>query len=75
MGPIGTPIQDERSIPNPITPYQKSKNRSEKIVTDAVREGFPGVIIRPCMIYGVGECGEFHKFCNKKRSFSNSWLR
>lgn len=63
MGPIGTPIQNESSIPNPTTPYQKSKNRSEKIVREASSNGFPGVILRPCMIYGVGGYGEFYKFC------------
>lgn len=65
MGPIGIPILNEESIPNPITPYQKSKNRSEAIVIDAYNNSeFPGVIVRPCMIYGVGGYGEFYKFCN-----------
>lgn len=64
MGPIGTPILDETSIPNPKTPYQKSKYRSEQIVTNLFKKKqFPGVIIRPCMIYGPGGYGEFHKFC------------
>lgn len=64
MGPIGTPILDETSIPNPKTPYQKSKYRSEQIVTNSFKnKRFPGVIIRPCMIYGPGGYGEFHKFC------------
>lgn len=71
MGLIGIPIQDENSIPNPVTPYQKSKNRSEKIVAQAASEGFPTVVIRPCMIYGVGGYGEFYKFCRlmKKGAF------
>lgn len=64
MGPIGLPILNEDSIPNPITPYQKSKNRSEKIITDAYKkQNFPGLILRPCMIYGPGGYGEFYKFC------------
>lgn len=64
MGPIGIPVLNENSIPNPVTPYQKSKNRSEKIITDAfTEEGFPGLILRPCMIYGPGGYGEFYKFC------------
>lgn len=64
MGPIGLPILDEKSIPNPITPYQKSKQRSEQIITEAYQQkSFPGLILRPCMIYGPGGYGEFHKFC------------
>ena len=64
MGPIGLPILNEESVPNPVTPYQKSKQRSEQIIFDSFSEyGFPGVIVRPCMIYGVGGYGEFYKFC------------
>lgn len=64
MGPIGLPILDENSIPNPLTPYQKSKYRSEQIVLNSFKQkGFPGLILRPCMIYGPGGYGEFHKFC------------
>lgn len=64
MGPIGIPILNEVSVPNPITPYQKSKNRSERIIIEAFTEyGFPGIILRPCMIYGPGGYGEFYKFC------------
>lgn len=64
MGPIGHPILNEESVPNPVTPYQKSKQRSEQIIFDSFSEfGFPGVVVRPCMIYGVGGYGEFHKFC------------
>ena len=64
MGPIGLPILNEESVPNPVTPYQKSKQRSEQIIFDSFHEfGFPGVVVRPCMIYGVGGYGEFYKFC------------
>ena len=64
MGPIGLPVLNECSRPNPVTPYQKSKYRSEKIVLAAAeRIGFPAVIVRPCMIYGPGGTGEFYKFC------------
>lgn len=64
MGPIGIPLLDETSIPNPLTPYQKSKYRSEQIVLDSFKEkNFPSMIIRPCMIYGPGGYGEFYKFC------------
>lgn len=64
MGPIGAPFLSEESAPNPVTPYQKSKRRSENIIEDAFKSyGFPGVILRPCMIYGPGGYGEFYKFC------------
>ncbi len=64
MGPIGLPVLCEDSVPNPLTPYQKSKQRSEQIVLDACKgKNFPGLILRPCMIYGPGGYGEFYKFC------------
>ena len=64
MGRIGDPILDETSTPNPQTPYQKSKYRSECVCREAFRQaGFPAVIVRPCMVYGPGGTGEFHKFC------------
>lgn len=64
MGPALSPILDEQSLPNPKTPYQRSKYRSEQIVIKAFeKHQFPGSIVRPCMIYGPGGYGEFHKFC------------
>lgn len=64
MGPIGLPVLSEESIPHPVTPYQKSKYRSEQIVVKAYEQKyFPGIILRPCMIYGPGGYGEFYKFC------------
>lgn len=64
MGPIGEPFLNEQSKLNPITPYQKSKYKSERVSLNACDEfGFPTVVIRPCMVYGVGGYGEFHKFC------------
>ncbi len=63
MGPAETPILDENSKPNPVTPYQKSKLRSEQVVLNAAQErGLPAIILRPCMVYGPGGLGEFHKF-------------
>ncbi|MCL2661792.1 MAG: NAD(P)-dependent oxidoreductase [Oscillospiraceae bacterium] len=64
MGVINKPVLNEQSVPNPLTPYQKSKFRSEQIVNAAYHEqNFPSVILRPCMVYGPGGLGEFHKFC------------
>ena len=68
MGPVGIPVLNEESIPNPVTPYQKSKRRSEELVLNAVdSSGFPALIVRPCMIYGIGGYGEFYKFCRLMR--------
>lgn len=64
MGAVRAKIQNEESVPNPVTPYQKSKKRSEEIIVEAYKEKeFPGIILRPCMIYGPGGYGEFYKFC------------
>lgn len=64
MGPIGLPILNEESKPNPKTPYQKSKRRSELICLEAFkRNNFPCLIVRPCMVYGIGGYGQFYKFC------------
>ena len=64
MGPIEIPILNEESKPNPVTPYQKSKLRSEEYSIGMFKQiGFPTIVIRPCMIYGIGGYGEFHKFC------------
>lgn len=64
MGPASTPILDETTLPHPLTPYQKSKLRSEFIPIKAYQENqFPALILRPCMVYGIGGYGEFYKFC------------
>lgn len=64
MGPVGVPVLDERSEPNPRTPYQKSKLRSEQAALSFYADSqVPVTVIRPCMIYGPGGLGEFHKFC------------
>ncbi len=62
MGPIGDPILNEESQPVPVTPYQKSKYKSEQVVMAAAHNGFPGLIARPCMVYGVGGTGAFHTY-------------
>lgn len=58
MGPIGLPVLDENSKPNPLTPYQKSKYRSECVMREAFEKfSFPSVVVRPCMVYGPGGPG------------------
>lgn len=65
MGIIGDPILNEKSKPNPQSPYQLSKLKSEEIVLNAYKKyRIPSVILRPCMIYGErGNKGEYYKFC------------
>jgi len=63
MGLIKGIIVDETITPQPRTPYQKSKLESERIVEKYIEAiNFPGVIYRPCMIYGIEGFGEFYKF-------------
>lgn len=64
MGPNLSPILSEKSTPNPRTPYQLSKYKSELVSLDAFSNvSFPVIILRPCMIYGIGGKGEFLRFC------------
>jgi nucleoside-diphosphate-sugar epimerase len=62
VGLIEDILVDENVKPNPKTPYQRSKLESEKVVLKYIKKGFPGIIFRPCMIYGIGGLGEFYKF-------------
>jgi nucleoside-diphosphate-sugar epimerase len=58
MGLIKAPIVDETTECRPATPYQKSKRESEQVVLEYwKKEGFPAVIVRPCMVYGPGGKG------------------
>ena len=64
MGLIKKPLVDETVHCQPSTPYQRSKYESEKIVLEYWKDiGLPVVILRPCMIYGIGGTGEFLKMC------------
>jgi len=48
-------IVNEETACHPVTPYQKSKYESEKLILDYYeRYGLPITIIRPCMVYGPG---------------------
>lgn len=71
MGLIKKPLVDETVPCQPSTPYQRSKYESEKTIERYWKErGLPVVILRPCMIYGVGGTGEFLKICKLiKRGF------
>jgi nucleoside-diphosphate-sugar epimerase len=64
MGLIRAEQIDESLPPQPVTPYQRSKYKGEQVVLEACKtHGLPGVILRPCMVYGVGGTGEFAKMC------------
>jgi len=68
MGLIRRPLVDESTPPEPRTPYQRSKLESERVALGFWRErGLPVVVLRPCMIYGVGGKGEFHRICRLMR--------
>lgn len=68
MGLIRKSQINELDAPEPVTPYQKSKLASEQM---ALRLGdelqIPTIVLRPCMIYGVGGKGEFNKFAQLMR--------
>tara|TARA_Y100000034_G_C6854719_1_gene388224 strand:+ start:353 stop:1294 length:942 start_codon:yes stop_codon:yes gene_type:complete len=61
---------DETSECNPVTPYQKSKFESEKVILDYYKKyNLPVVILRPSMIYGKearnSQIFEIYKFIKK----------
>ena len=63
VGLIPDKVVDESTPPQPTTPYQKSKFESETLAMDYFKKKeFPAIILRPCMVYGIGGLGEFYKF-------------
>ena len=68
MGLIKKPLVDEEDEPQPATPYQLSKREGELMALQTGRDtGVPVLVLRPCMIYGVGGTGEFHKMSRMMR--------
>lgn len=68
MGLIKKKMVDESYVPQPVTPYQKSKLESEMMALRLGEKlGVPIVIVRPCMIYGANGKGEFLKTCTLMR--------
>lgn len=62
MGLIEDVIADENTPCVPTTPYQKAKFQGEQVVLDYwKREGFCGLVLRPCMVYGEECKGEYLK--------------
>ena len=68
MGLIKKKIVNESDTPSPVTPYQKSKLKSEQVALQLNKDfGIPTVVVRPCMIYGINGKGEFYKICQLMR--------
>jgi nucleoside-diphosphate-sugar epimerase len=68
MGLIEKPLVDEDDPPAPASPYQRSKLESERAALALGAElDVPTVVVRPCMIYGVGGAGEFRKIAGLMR--------
>ena len=68
MGLIRKRLADENDPPEPATPYQRSKLESERAALGlGVELGIPTVVVRPCMVYGVGGAGEFRKMSSLMR--------
>jgi len=63
-----TPI-DETAVPNPLTPYGKSKLAAEKIVMQHA-QAFPVTIIRPPAVYGPRDIEMFEIFRTVKFGIS-----
>ena len=64
MGLIKNKFTNETDMPQPVTPYQKSKLESERVAFSMGKQyKIPTVVIRPCMIYGIHGKGEFLKMC------------
>jgi len=59
---------DENDLPCPVTPYQKSKLASESVALELGKTlSVPVIVLRPCMIYGIGGYGEFYKIARLVR--------
>jgi len=68
MGLIKKQVVNETDAPRPVTPYQKSKLKSEKVALKLGKDfAIPTVVVRPCMIYGIGGKGEFYKISQLMR--------
>ena len=60
MGLLKDKVVNEETPCNPFTPYQVSKYEGELIVRELTADhGFPGIVLRPSMVYGIGFKGDF----------------
>lgn len=73
MGIVKENPISEKSKCVPYLPYQVTKYEAEQIVLEKCKEGFPGIIVRPTKVYGVGEHEYSYlmlaKLCKKKVFF------
>jgi nucleoside-diphosphate-sugar epimerase len=58
-GNIDNPPGDENAPIQPADYYQRTKYEAEPIVMDYVRQGMPGLVLRPAAIYGPGDPERF----------------
>jgi nucleoside-diphosphate-sugar epimerase len=59
-GAMGAPLDaviDEQTPCRPASAYQRSKRDAELRLLEMCRDGFPAVILRPCLITGEGKRG------------------
>lgn len=55
---------DESEACNPQTPYQRSKDASERVVLEVGQHcQMEVIVLRPCMVYGPGATDQFLKIC------------
>jgi nucleoside-diphosphate-sugar epimerase len=55
LGTTGDRPADESAPLRPTNVYEATKAEAERAVLDLCREGFPGVIARPGLVYGPGD--------------------
>lgn len=53
-GEVTDPPYDEDSPCRPELAYERTKLAGERIVLEAAKTGFPGVVLRPAWVYGPG---------------------
>ena len=59
-GPTRDTVADERTVPQPDTPYGRTKLAGERLVLDAARDGRPiGVVLRAAAVYGPRVKGNY----------------
>jgi nucleoside-diphosphate-sugar epimerase len=53
-GEVADPPYDEDSPCRPELDYERTKLAGERVVLEAAKAGFPGVVLRPAWVYGPG---------------------
>ena len=55
LGPTGDQPANEDAPTAPTNAYERSKLEAERLVGQAIQNGFPGIIVRPGLVYGPGD--------------------